>query len=159
MLFRSENNESLITFTIENVNKFVQVSYISIRPYVIERENMIDNKTLSPSYKVIVIDSKYPTYNEEPTDPVIDEIHINTFIKGESNYRVTTDDENITVMFQVSQDYSYITIFIMANVGYTFSDEVKLYENNDLVTSNYTIDNNNKQITYKFNDPNWTNIY
>ena len=154
-----ENNESLITFTIENVNKFVQVSYISIRPYVIERENMIDNKTLSPSYKVIVIDSKYPTYNEEPTDPVIDEIHINTFIKGESNYRVTTDDENITVMFQVSQDYSYITIFIMANVGYTFSDEVKLYENNDLVTSNYTIDNNNKQITYKFNDPNWTNIY
>ena len=47
----------------------------------------------------------------------------------------------------------------MANVGYTFSDEVKLYENNDLVTSNYTIDNNNKQITYKFNDPNWTNIY
>ena len=156
---KDEAVDGIVTFTIPNVNKYLQVSFISVRPYVTEVKQIVEERTLSTSYKVLSINSKYTPYETQPEDPIITEIHINTHVKGETDYTVTTDDENITVMIKTPQDYITVVIYVMANNGYSFSDDVKLYDNDELVEKGFEIKNNNKEIEYKFKDPNWTPVY
>ena len=153
-------NNGKVTFVIENVNKYLTVNFISVRPYVIQQKDILEEKTLSTAYKVLQIDGKYIPEVTEPENPIITEVHINSHVKGEKNYTVTTDDKRVTVLLHTPIDYINIKISIMANNGYTFDENVVLYDNDELVEAKrYTIINNGKEIYYLYADPNWTPVY
>lgn len=156
-------SNNTVTFVISDVNKYIRVTTVSARPYAIEKVNNSEVNLLSSYYKVMVISDKTDPIHSEPNveDPIIKDVHIIMNFNG--SYSVRTEDKRYVVRYQTTKNYDYLYIYITANDGYTFDENVNItyVEENgkNIGKTSYKLTNNNKEIEFKMRDPLWTGIY
>lgn len=99
-------------------------------------------------------------FKEEPTTTIVNINNLTIDLKVDTKnytFEILKGNEEITVDLENSKDYSYIIINITINDILKF-EEIKLIINDQVISSSLYTKNENI-ISYKFKDPNWTDIY
>ena len=89
-------------------------------------------------------------------DKTISEVYFNLDTK---KYIVTSDSDKYVTEYIKDKQYINLVIEIRANDGYVFSKDTKVYINSNLEEEHLSLSDDNKVITYKIKDPNWTPTY
>ena len=97
-----------------------------------------------------------PVEKPDPKDENITEVY---FTLDSQKYIVTSDSDKYVATYIKDNNYLYLVVEVDANDGYNFSEDTKVYINNELVSDHLTLSENHKKITYKISDPNWTPTY